>query len=101
MFIFPGLGFGAYLCHATKVSDEMVAAATAALADCTTEEDFAQGRIYPDINRIREISIHIAARVMATAYEQGLAQLKPRPNDLIEYVKSNMWYPKVLPFCYV
>jgi len=98
MFIFPGLGFGAWICQASRVSDEMITAATAALADCTTQEDFDQGRIYPNINKIREISVEVAARVIKTAYQQNLAQLSPKPTDFIEFVRRRMWEPAVRVF---
>lgn len=36
MYIFPGLGFGSWLCQATKVSNNMITASAVALADFLT-----------------------------------------------------------------
>jgi malate dehydrogenase (oxaloacetate-decarboxylating)(NADP+) len=98
MYIFPGLGYGAWLCQAVKITDTMINAASRALANCTTQEDLAQGRIYPPLSKIREISAQIAADVYRTAVEEGLAQLEMPKGDLIEYVKRCMYIPEYVPF---
>lgn len=99
MYIFPGLGFGSFLAKSTKVSDAMIIAATMTLADFVTEEELARGQIYPKLNRIREISSQIAQKVIETAYDEGLAQLTPRPTDLLAYIKSNMYQPDYSHSC--
>jgi malic enzyme len=42
-----------------------------ALAKQVSEENYAQGLIYPPFTNIRKISAHIAAHVAAKAYELG------------------------------
>jgi malic enzyme len=96
MYIFPGLGFGAWLCHAKVVTDEMITAASRTLANCTSSDDLAQGRMYPPISRIRDISAVIAARVIEMAFKQGVAQI-PKPEDALTFVRSNMWWPEYRP----
>jgi malate dehydrogenase (oxaloacetate-decarboxylating)(NADP+) len=97
MYIFPGLGYGAWLCGATKVSDGMIDASARALAECATQEDLGAGRIYPPISKIREISAVIAARVMEAAIREGLAQFQPPRGQILDYVKKTMYYPHYLP----
>ena len=70
MYIFPGLGFGAFLAQARNVSDKMIVAASTTLAKCVTEEELKEGRIYPRLNKIREISKDIATAVIETAFEE-------------------------------
>lgn len=92
MFIFPGLGFGSVLCRATKVTDGMISAAARALASCVTEEEKSEGRIYPRINRIRDISAEVATKVIEQAFEEGVAQIE-RPEDIKAVIKASMYYP--------
>jgi malate dehydrogenase (oxaloacetate-decarboxylating)(NADP+) len=92
MYIFPGLGFGAWLCQATEVSDEMIIAAATALAEFVTPADISLGRIYPALDTIREISVGIASRVMDVAFSQKLAKIE-RPSDLRAFVKEHMYNP--------
>ena len=47
----------------------MVEAASLALADSLTPEERDLDMVYPRVERIREISVHIATRVIRTAQE--------------------------------
>ena len=97
-YVFPGIGLGIIACRAKSVTDEMLSVAARALADAVTEADLEQGRIYPALTRIREVSAAIATAVAEEAYRQGLAR-EPRPDDLLAFVKSQMYEPKYR--CYV
>ncbi|MEN8779881.1 MAG: NAD-dependent malic enzyme [Desulfobacterales bacterium] len=91
-YIFPGVGLGVIACRAKHVTDEMFLAAAQTLAAEVTEDDFKRGSIYPPLGHIREISAKIATAVCEVAYEQGLA-INPRPNDLADFIKSQMYEP--------
>jgi malic enzyme len=70
MYIFPGLGFGSFLAKATEVSDGMIIAAAKALADFVTKEELDAGKIYPRLEKIREISTSIAVAVIERAISE-------------------------------
>lgn len=70
----------------------MFLASAKSLAAQVLESDLAQGRIYPSLQRIQEVSAVIAAAVSEVAYSQGLARRK-KPADLLEYIKSRMYQP--------
>ncbi|KAG6885740.1 hypothetical protein C0993_010567 [Termitomyces sp. T159_Od127] len=70
MYIFPGLGFGAILSRANSVTDSMVEASSLGLAGSLTEEEHSMGLLYPKIERIREISAHIATQVIRAAQNE-------------------------------
>jgi len=93
MFIFPGLGFGSYLCRAKKVSDGMIIAAANVLAEYVSDERISQGDIYPSIKDIRAISSQIAARVMTVAKEEGLSDIE-LPDNLVDWVSQVMYEPQ-------
>jgi malate dehydrogenase (oxaloacetate-decarboxylating)(NADP+) len=76
----------------------MIHAASRALANATSQDDLAQGRIYPALSKIRDISALIAADVYRTAVDEGLAQLELPKGDLVEYVKQCMYIPEYVPF---
>ncbi|KAL0315689.1 UNVERIFIED_CONTAM: NADP-dependent malic enzyme [Sesamum radiatum] len=92
-YIFPGLGFGLVISGAIRVHDDMLLAASEALAGQVTDEHCDKGMIYPPLSNIRKISAHIAANVAAKAYELGLATRLPRPADLVKYAESCMYTP--------
>src|SRR6266404_5813609 len=89
-YIFPGVGLGAIASRARLMTDEMFMAAAHTLAYLVSEEDIAQGSLYPSLPRIREVSAHIAAAVAEVAYKRGLAT-GPVPNDLMAHVQSHMY----------
>ncbi|GAB4854331.1 NADP-dependent malic enzyme, variant 2 [Ancistrocladus abbreviatus] len=92
-YIFPGLGLGLIMCGAIRVHDDMLLAASEALAAQVTDEHYAKGLIYPPFKNIRKISAHIAANVAAKAYELGLASRLPQPQDLLKLAESSMYSP--------
>ncbi|CAK9328289.1 unnamed protein product [Citrullus colocynthis] len=92
-YIFPGFGLGVVISGAIRVHDDMLLAASEALAAQVSEENYDKGLIYPPFTNIRKISAHIAANVAAKAYELGLATRLPRPADLVKYAESCMYSP--------
>jgi len=93
MYIFPGLGLGAVVSHSKHVSNEMILVAAKTLAACVTEEEFNAGKIYPDLNKIRDISKTIAVAVAKKAVEEKLSDLSP-DSDFDELVTKYMFYPE-------
>jgi len=93
VYIFPGVGLGVIACGARHVIDEMFFAAAKALASEVSEKELAQGSVYPPISRIREVSATVAAAVAEVAYRHDLAT-KPRPGDILGYIKSLMYEPR-------
>ncbi|KAG1862779.1 malate dehydrogenase [Suillus subalutaceus] len=97
MYIFPGLGLGAILCRAKSVTDSMVEASALGLAGSLSWDERALELVYPRVERIREISAHIAVKVIRAAQKAGVdnsTDLK-RMDDtlLLEFVKGKMWNP--------
>jgi malate dehydrogenase (oxaloacetate-decarboxylating)(NADP+) len=92
-YIFPGVGLGAIVCGATRIVDEMFLAAAHTLAAQVTAADLDQGSLYPPLANIREVSAQIAAAVAEVAYGQGLAT-RPRPADMLDHVRKNMYDPR-------
>ncbi|KAL5572567.1 hypothetical protein UlMin_022164 [Ulmus minor] len=92
-YIFPGFGLGLVISGAIRVHDDMLLAASEALAGQVTQEIYDKGLIYPPFSNIRKISAAIAAKVAAKAYELGVATRLPRPENLIKCAESCMYTP--------
>jgi malate dehydrogenase (oxaloacetate-decarboxylating) len=97
-FIFPGLGFGAILANASEVTDGMVMAASAALADYTEEHHLTRGLIYPPIDELQEVSLKVTVRVIAQAFADGVATTKKLTPETAEaFARAHFWRPRYLP----
>jgi malate dehydrogenase (oxaloacetate-decarboxylating)(NADP+) len=91
-YVFPGVGLGLIVSEASECTDEMFFEAARTLAGMVGEDDLRQGRIYPSLRRIREVSASIAEAVASVAFERGLARA-PRPEDLATAVREAMFEP--------
>jgi malate dehydrogenase (oxaloacetate-decarboxylating)(NADP+) len=91
-YIFPGLGLGVIASGARLVTDEMFFTAAKALAHEVSDSDLEQGRVYPSLKRIRDVSAVIATAVAEAAYEQDLAA-EPRPDALRAFIVKQMYDP--------
>ena len=91
-YIFPGVGLGVIVSSARRVTDEMFFVAAKVLASLVTEKDLATGRIFPELQRIREVSAAIAVAVAKVAYARKLTP-KPCPDDLPARVQAEMYDP--------
>ncbi|XP_028756206.1 NADP-dependent malic enzyme [Neltuma alba] len=92
-YIFPGFGLGLIMSGTIRVHEDLLLAASEALAAQVTQENFDKGLIFPPFSDIRKISAHIAANVAAKAYELGLATRLPQPKDLVKHAESCMYSP--------
>jgi malate dehydrogenase (oxaloacetate-decarboxylating) len=72
-FVFPGLGFGALVTRATKITDGMVAEGAQALAAYTIEHF--PGEVYPPVEALHDASEHVALRVAKRAVADGVARV--------------------------
>jgi malate dehydrogenase (oxaloacetate-decarboxylating)(NADP+) len=96
-YIFPGVGLGAIVSRARRVTDEMFLASARSLAAQVTDADLAQGSLYPPLKNVREVSARIAADVAEMAYNRGLAG-KPRPADVMADIRASMYEPVYRPY---
>ena len=100
--VFPGIGLGAVLCRANRVTDGMLVAAVRAVAKMSpalnaTQEDKENGVVpplLPGVDVVRDVSVQIAKNVIRQAIKEGIATEKEIPFDdavLEEWVKEQMW----------
>ncbi|KAH9901874.1 NADP-dependent malic enzyme [Xylariomycetidae sp. FL2044] len=75
VYVFPGLGLGAILAKASKVTDEMVYISAASLAESLNADEVHKGLIYPRIERVRDASVVVAREVMKAARREGVSTL--------------------------
>lgn len=99
MYIFPGVGLGAVVCKASRITDSMFYEAARRLSKMVTDEEVRQGRCYPSVTEIREVSKAIAMEVCRVAFDERLAGIPAPKNDkqLAELVESCMYVPEYVP----
>ncbi len=92
VYIFPGVGLGVTACRIRRVTDGMFRAAAHAVAESVTETNLSRGCLFPELERIRDVSLAIAVAISRLAFEQGLARVD-EPSDLRHYIGECMYEP--------
>jgi malate dehydrogenase (oxaloacetate-decarboxylating)(NADP+) len=91
-YVFPGLGLAITATLARRVTDGMLLAAADALVNQVEEEALRRGAVLPPLERIRAVSLEIAAAVsrVVTAEGHGGREL---PQDLRSHLLDQMYQP--------
>lgn len=92
VYVYPGIGLGVMASQARLVIERMFLAAAEELANQVTTAEIERGSIYPDLTRVRAVSLRIAIRVCQIACQEGLAGVK-LPDDLETHVRALMYEP--------
>lgn len=92
-YIFPGIGLGVLASGATRVTDNMLMAASRALADCSPLATEGHGSLLPDVNDIQGVSRVIAMEVGKAAQLHGVAPVTSE-DALSTAIEHNFWQPK-------
>jgi malate dehydrogenase (oxaloacetate-decarboxylating) len=91
--IFPGLGLGAILSRAQRITDRMITAAAQAVARLT--DTAAPGApLLPPIDELRTTSAQVAFAVAQAAAQDGVAE---QTGITADAVRAAMWQPRYAP----
>ncbi|MGH9299060.1 MAG: malic enzyme-like NAD(P)-binding protein, partial [Acidimicrobiales bacterium] len=93
--VFPGIGLGAILARARRVTKAMLRAGADAVAS-EIDSRGAGAALLPDVATLRQTSAAVAAAVWRTAVEDGVARVAPGSNVEGE-VRRSMWEPAYRP----
>jgi malate dehydrogenase (oxaloacetate-decarboxylating)(NADP+) len=92
VYIFPGVGLGLSNCHSRIVTERMFYEAAKVVSASVTEEELANGTVYPSFLRIKEVSVQIAMAIVRVGIEDGLV-----PGHFLthmkESIKDSMYIP--------
>ena len=89
--LYPGLGLGAIVSRASRISDGMFAAAASAVSSLVTVRQ-PGASLLPHIDDLRSVSVTVAVAVAEAADAEGLAGVKF--DDIVQQVQDAMWQPE-------
>ena len=97
MFIFPGVGLGALVARAQKVTDQMFVAGAKALSGMVTPEQESKGALLPATKDIREVSFRVARAVATEARDAKLGRTLDDA-QLEAVIRKAQWQPRFYPY---
>ncbi|CAL8344874.1 unnamed protein product [Lota lota] len=102
-YIFPGVALAVILSGVRHISDTVFLEAAKTLADQVSDNELQEGRLYPPLSEIREVSLQMAVKVVEFVYANGMAFRYPEPVDKDAFVRATVWdtnYDSFLPDIY-
>lgn len=97
MYVFPGIGLGTILCKAVQVTDGMIYASGESLSTALTPEEIEIGCLYPDITRIRDVSVRVSRFVIRAAQRDNVDRLRHlremSDQQLEQWIRDRMYDP--------
>jgi malate dehydrogenase (oxaloacetate-decarboxylating) len=92
--LYPGLGLGAIVARARRISDGMLRAAAEAVGGMV-DVSAPGAPLLPQVENLRAVSATVAVAVAGQAAEEGLARAEP--GNLVQRVQDAMWQPAYPP----
>lgn len=92
-YIFPGLGLGVIASGASRITENMMMAASSALAEVAPTSFDPEGALLPSLSEIRQVSRKIALAVYRQAILDGVALAIP-DELLAEAIEKQFWVPE-------
>ena len=97
LYVFPGVGLGALVAKAPKVTAAMFVAASRALSGLVTPAQEARGQLLPPMADIRGVSRAVAKAVAIEARDSGLGRLLG-DEEYERIIARAQWEPEYAPY---
>jgi malate dehydrogenase (oxaloacetate-decarboxylating) len=92
VFVFPGVGLGALISEASRVTDSMFLAAARALAEFASQHPAGDGCLYPSVRDLRAVSRLIAFNVAQKARDEGFGH-SLNDEAILAALEDSCWFP--------
>ncbi|EHB14753.1 NADP-dependent malic enzyme [Heterocephalus glaber] len=102
-YVFPGVALGVVACGLRNITDKIFLTTAEVISQQVSDKHLEEGRLYPPLNIIRDVSLKIAVKIVNDAYEEKTATVYPEPQNKEAFVCSQMYsteYDQILPDCY-
>ncbi|XP_071998134.1 NADP-dependent malic enzyme [Engystomops pustulosus] len=90
-YVFPGVALGVVACGVRHISDDVFLTTAEVIAEQVSDSHLEEGRLYPPLQTIQEVSVKIAVKIVENAYKDNTASVFPEPKDKEAFVRSQMY----------
>ncbi|XP_023445751.1 NADP-dependent malic enzyme [Dasypus novemcinctus] len=102
-YVFPGVALGVVACGLRHIPDSIFLMTAEVIAHQVSDKHLEEGRLYPPLYTIRDVSLKIAKKIVEEAYKEKTATVYPEPSNKEAFIRSQMYntdYDQILPDCY-
>ncbi|NXH46486.1 MAOX enzyme, partial [Dicaeum eximium] len=90
-YVFPGVALGVISCGMRHIDEEVFLTTAEVIARQVTEDHLKEGRLYPPLVTIQDVSVKIAVKIAEEAYRNNSASTYPQPKDLEAFIRSQVY----------
>ncbi|XP_039190392.1 NADP-dependent malic enzyme [Crotalus tigris] len=90
-YVFPGIALGVVSCGVRNISDEIFLLTAEVICQQVSKKHLDEGRLYPPLVAIQDVSLKIAAKIAELAYKNKTATFYPEPEDKEAFIRSQMY----------
>ncbi|KAE8603067.1 hypothetical protein XENTR_v10014209 [Xenopus tropicalis] len=90
-YVFPGVALGVVACGVRHISDDVFLTTAEIIAQQVSDKHLEEGRLYPPLQTIQEVSVKIAVKIVENAYKDNSASVFPEPENKEAFVRSQMY----------
>ncbi|XP_066171179.1 NADP-dependent malic enzyme [Sylvia atricapilla] len=90
-YVFPGVALGVISCGMRHIDEDVFLTTAEVIAQQVTEDNLREGRLYPPLVTIQDVSLKIAVRIAEEAYRKNTASVYPQPKDLEAFIRSQVY----------
>ncbi|KAM6324536.1 NADP-dependent malic enzyme [Aegotheles albertisi] len=90
-YVFPGVALGVISCGLKHIGEDVFLTTAEVIAQQVSEENLQEGRLYPPLVTIQQVSLKIAVKIAEEAYRNNSASTYPQPKDLEAFIRSQMY----------
>jgi malate dehydrogenase (oxaloacetate-decarboxylating)(NADP+) len=81
-----------------RITDSFFYIAARAVAETVTAQDIEDGKLFPSLKTIRDVSLNIGTDVAHEAYDLGLATVSPKPMNMRAFIEAHMYDTEYHPY---
>lgn len=101
MFVFPGIGLAASVSGVTRITDRMLYLSAIAISESMNADEVAEGRTFPHIKRIRDVTQAVAKAIILEGRRAGLllpSKIRDvRDEQIPDLIRRKMYVPYYSP----
>ncbi|XP_069462429.1 NADP-dependent malic enzyme [Ambystoma mexicanum] len=90
-YVFPGVALGVVACGMRHISEEVFLITAELIAQQVSDQHLQEGRLYPPLQTIRDVSFKLAVKIVEHAYGTNTASVQPEPQDKEAFIRAKMY----------
>ncbi|KAJ6665828.1 hypothetical protein lerEdw1_001300, partial [Lerista edwardsae] len=90
-YVFPGVALGVVSCGVKHISEDIFLTTAEVIAQMVSQKNLEEGRLYPPLHSIREVSVKVAVKIAEQAFRDKTATFYPEPKDKEAFIRSQVY----------